>query len=99
MSKLSALSKLAEAKKTVTLDIETQATILGLAIKVSNQGVPYFTRDVAIAIKSALVEDKLVGKEASLFEKLKTTQAEAWFRPLGTWLSLEASVEEESETI
>jgi len=96
--KISALGKLAEANKTVELDVETQATILGMAIKVSNQGVPYFTKSTAVAIKAALVEDKLINKDKVLFEKLKTSQADAWYRPVGDWLTLEEE-EVEAETI
>ena len=97
--KLNAIQKLAEAHKTIELDIETQATIVGLAVKVSNKNVPYFTRDVAIAIKAALVEDKLVGEDAALFEKLKTTQPDAWYKPIGEWLALEEPTYDEVETI
>ena len=96
--KLSALQTLAAKNVKTELDLETQATIMGLAIKVSNNGVPYFTRDTAIAIKTALVKDGMVGKDVTLFEKLKTTQPDAWFKPVGDWLELEP-VPEEAETI
>jgi hypothetical protein len=96
---MTALQELAKKNVKTELDLETQATIMGLAIKVSNNGVPYFTRDTAVAIKTALVKDGLVGKDVVLFEKLKTTQKDAWFKPVGDWLELEAAPEEESETI
>ena len=96
--KLSALQTLAAKNVKTELDLETQATIMGLAIKVSNNGVPYFTRDTAIAIKTALVTDGMIGKDVTLFEKLKTTQPDAWFKPVGDWLELEP-VPEEAETI
>jgi hypothetical protein len=98
MATLSALQTLAAKNVKTELDLETQATIMGLAIKVSNNGVPYFTRDTAVAIKAALVKDGLVGKDVVLFEKLKTTQPDAWFKPVGDWLEL-GPVPEEAETI
>ena len=94
------LNKLAEASKPFELDVEAQATIIGLAIKVSNQGVPYFTKANAIAIKKALVADKVITKATVLFEKLKTSQKDAWYRPTNDWLSLEAQeVETDDDTI
>ena len=94
------LNKLAEANKSFELSIEDQATIISLAVKVSNQGVPYFRKEVAIAIKTALVDDKVINSDKVLFEKLRTTQPDAWYRPVGEWLDLETtSVEEEDETI
>ncbi len=99
LKKLTGLAKLAEAHKSIELSVDDQAIILGLAIKVSNQGVPYFTRSVAVDIKMALVEENKASKETVLFEKLKTTQPDAWFKPVGDWLELETVVEEESETI
>jgi hypothetical protein len=95
---MTALQELAKKNVKTELDLETQATIMGLAIKVSNNGVPYFTRDTAVAIKTALVKDGLVGKDVTLFEKLKTSQKDAWFKPVGDWLDLEP-IPEEAETI
>ena len=95
--KLSGLAKLVEENKTVELDIETQATILSLAVKINNRGIPYFTKDVAISIKNALIEDELCGSDTILFDKLKTTQADAWYMPRGDWLSLEEVVIESDE--
>ena len=91
------LNKLAEANKPFELNIEDQATIIGLAVKVSNQGVPYFRKDVAIAIKTALVDDKIIGKDTVLFEKLKTSQKDAWYKAIGDWLDLEAPEEESDD--
>ena len=99
MSKLTGLAKLAENHKSIELSVDDQAIIISLAVKVSNQGVPYFTKNVAIDIKAALVEEKKATTETVLFEKLKTTQADAWFRPVGDWLSLETQVADEPETI
>ena len=91
------LNKLAEANKPFELSIEDQATIIGLAIKVSNQGVPYFRKDVAISIKEALVQDKIIGKDTILFEKLKTSQKDAWYKSVGEWLNLETQEEESDD--
>jgi len=99
MSKLTGLKKLAEAHKSIELSIDDQAIIIGLAVKVSNQGVPYFTKAVATDIKKALVEEKIATTETVLFEKLKTTQADAWFKPVNGWLDLETHTEDEVETI
>ncbi len=99
VSKLKGLAKLAETHKSIELSVDDQAIILGLAVKVSNQGVPYFTKAVAIEIKSALIEEKKATTETVLFEKLKTTQPDAWFKPVGDWLELETIVEDEVETI
>jgi hypothetical protein len=89
------LRKLAEANKPIELSVEDQAMIIGLAVKVSNKGVPYFRKETAIAIKEALVADKVITKDTHLFEKLKTSQPDPWYRPVGDWLSLETTVEED----
>jgi hypothetical protein len=86
---LTNLQKIAQANKPIELSIEDQATIIGLAIKVSNKGVPYFRKETAIAIKEALVADKVITKDVHLFEKLKTSQPDPWYRPVGDWLNLE----------
>jgi len=96
---LTGLAKLAEAHKSIELSIDDQATIIGWAVKISNQGVPYFTKATAMDIKAALVEEKVCTKETILFEKLKTSQPDAWFKPVGDWLDLNTREEEESETI
>jgi len=97
---LTGLQKLVEQNKTIELDFETQATILGLAVKINSRNIPYFTKDVAVAIKEALVEDKLCSQDTILFDKLKTTQPDAWYMPRGDWLSLEeAVVDSDDDTI
>ena len=89
MAKLTALQTLAASQVTTELDLETQATIIGLA-KNSSRGVHYFEVKTAEQIKAALVADKLVGEDTPLFEVTKGGDA----RPIGDWLKLEEETTE-----
>lgn len=86
---MSALTKLAEAKKSIELDVDTQATIIGLA-KNTSRGISYFDVATAVAIKEALITDKIITKDVVLFEVTKGGDA----RPVGDWLQLEEASQE-----
>ena len=83
------LNRLVEANKSFELDVEDQATIVGLADSVSEKGVPYFTRSQVVKIKVALVEDKVVTRDEVIFKEAKVYRAGPMYIPTGGWLSLD----------
>ena len=100
---MTALSKLAKKNETIEVSVENQAIILGLSIKMSKDGEPFFTLDKVDEIEAAMVEDGALSKEiyddffdnyeveTAMFTAKYPERDNSYWIPKGDWLNLEES--------